>query len=117
MVSSSLLATAAALLAVVSAAPTQANTFSIPQVAVNQGFKLNGVQKTAQVYRKYKGQMPAALEAAAAQQTGTVVATPGDQYDSEYTCTISVGGQSLPLDFDTGSADLFVIPSRPLCLD
>jgi aspergillopepsin I len=108
MVSATFLATAAALMAVGSTAPTQTKTFSVKQVPLNRGWRLNGVQKTAQVYRKYKGQMPAELAAAAAQQTGTVVATPSDQYDDEYTCQVSVGGQTLPLDFDTGSADLYV---------
>jgi hypothetical protein len=28
------------------------------------------------------------------------------QYDSEYLCPVTVGGQMLNLDFDTGSSDL-----------
>lgn len=28
------------------------------------------------------------------------------QYDSEYLCPVTVGGQTLNLDFDTGSSDL-----------
>ena len=38
---------------------------------------------------------------------GTVSANP-EQYDSEYLCPVQIGtpAQTLPLDFDTGSADL-----------
>jgi aspergillopepsin I len=38
-------------------------------------------------------------------QDGSVTATPAAQ-DVEYTCPVSIGGQTLNLDFDTGSADL-----------
>lgn len=42
---------------------------------------------------------------AAATDDGTVAANPS-QYDSEYIETVSIGGQRLNLDFDTGSSDL-----------
>ena len=110
MVSASFLASAAALLAVGATAPTEAKGFSIKQVPTNRGFMINGVQKTAQVYKKFGKEMPAAVSAAAATQTGTVTATPG-QYDEQYTCPVTIGGKSITLDFDTGSADLYVAPS------
>lgn len=52
--------------------------------------------------------MPAALAAAVADSSGSATATPSDSYDSEYLVPVSVGGQTLNLDFDTGSADLYV---------
>jgi len=53
--------------------------------------------------------VPADVAAAAAQ--GSVAATP-EQYDSEYLCPVGIGGQTLNLDFDIGSADLYVFMSR-----
>ncbi|GAB7355937.1 hypothetical protein MBLNU459_g6575t1 [Dothideomycetes sp. NU459] len=40
-------------------------------------------------------------------ETGTVTATPADN-GAEYLCPVQIGGQTLNLDFDTGSADLWV---------
>ena len=54
-------------------------------------------------YEKFGATPPSDVAAAAA--TGSVTATP-EQYDSEYLCPVSIGGQTLNLDFDTGSADL-----------
>lgn len=42
--------------------------------------------------------------AAAAVQSGSVTAAP-EQYDQAYLSPVSVGGKTLQLDFDTGSAD------------
>jgi len=58
---------------------------------------------------KYGAAVPADVAAAAAQ--GSVAATP-EQYDSEYLCPVGIGGQTLNLDFDIGSADLYVFMSR-----
>lgn len=106
MVSVSILSAATALLALGAAAPAHSNGFSVQLQSKNQGWKLNGMQKTAQVYRKYNKQMPAVVSAAAAKQTGTVVTTPSDSFDDEFDAPVTVGGQPLTLDFDTGSADL-----------
>lgn len=38
-------------------------------------------------------------------QDGSVTNTPTDE-DSEYLCPVTIGGQTLNLDFDSGSADL-----------
>jgi aspergillopepsin I len=54
-------------------------------------------------YQKYGVVPPADVLAAAT--GGSVAATP-EQYDSEYLCPVTIGGQTLNLDFDTGSADL-----------
>lgn len=58
-------------------------------------------------YRKYGKPVPSNVDAAAASGQGSVSATP-EQYDTEYLCPVSIGGQTLNLDFDTGSADLYV---------
>lgn len=44
------------------------------------------------------------------QQSGTVAASP-EQYDQSYLCPVKIGSpaQTLTLDFDTGSADLYVL--------
>jgi aspergillopepsin I len=54
-------------------------------------------------YQKYGVAPPPDVLAAATD--GTVTATP-EQYDAEYLCPVTIGGQTLNLDFDTGSADL-----------
>jgi aspergillopepsin I len=59
----------------------------------------------AKTYLKYNVAVPDTVAAAAASGSGTVTATP-EQYDSEYLCPVTIGGQTLNLDFDTGSSDL-----------
>lgn len=44
--------------------------------------------------------------------TATVHATPVN-YDAEWLCPVTVGGQTLNLNFDTGSSDLYVSISFP----
>jgi hypothetical protein len=39
---------------------------------------------------------------------GSVIVTPSDAYDSQYICPVDIGGQTLGLILDTGSADLCV---------
>jgi aspergillopepsin I len=57
----------------------------------------------ANAFLKYNQEVPENIAAAAAD--GSVAATP-EQYDAEYLCPVTIGGQTLNLDFDTGSADL-----------
>lgn len=62
----------------------------------------------AKAYRKYGATMPEAEVITAVTSyngDGEVVATPA-QFDSEYISPVSLGGQTLNLVFDTGSADL-----------
>ncbi|KAJ9493928.1 hypothetical protein LTR99_010224 [Exophiala xenobiotica] len=80
---------------------------------VNQGpakpFQPGPVQ-LQKTYNKYNKPAPADVSNAAAAD-GTVTATP-EEYDSEYLCPVTIGGQTLNLDFDTGSADLWVFSSE-----
>lgn len=55
-------------------------------------------------FQKYHVAVPADVQAAADGQ-GTVTATP-ENGDVEYLSPVEIGGQTLNLDFDTGSADL-----------
>ena len=66
---------------------------------------LSGPAALAKVYGKYGKAAPADVKAAAASNDGTVPANP-EQYDSEYLSPVTIGGQTLNLDFDTGSSDL-----------
>jgi len=67
------------------------------------------LNKAYQKYAKVGAVAPTevAAAAAAASQTGSVKATP-EQYDQAYLCPVTIGGKTLNLDFDTGSADLWV---------
>jgi len=62
-----------------------------------------GPVSLANTYQKFGKTVPADVLAAAAD--GSVTATP-EEYDQEYLCPVDIGGQTLNLDFDTGSADL-----------
>ena len=96
---------ATAMLAISAAAPTKSNTFSIGQVIKNPGIIKSGPAAMAAPFIKYGKTMPPAVALAAATADGTVVATP-TEYDSEYLCPVTIGGEVLQLDFDTGSSDL-----------
>lgn len=80
--------------------------FSIQQSGAKKQF-LPGPLQVAKTYRKFGKAVPGDVQAAvdAILANGEVTATP-DQYDEEYLCPVSIGGQTLNLDFDTGSADL-----------
>ncbi|KAK5996892.1 Aspartic protease PEP3 [Cladobotryum mycophilum] len=69
-------------------------------------------------HKKGKGQkqhaMPAGGHNATSQatnQTGSVVATP-ENNDVEFLSPVNIGGQTLNLDFDTGSSDLWVFNTQ-----
>ncbi len=102
---------ASALISLASAIPADYSpvekrgvTFTVDQ-SVPKPHILSGPAAMAKVYGKFKKEAPADVKAAAANNDGTVTANP-EQYDSEYLCPVSVGGQTLNLDFDTGSSDL-----------
>ena len=95
------------------------STFSVKQVAAGKVLKSGplAMMKTYEKYAKVGAVAPSAVvkaAAAAAVQSGTVAANP-EQYDQSYLCPVSVGGQTLNLDFDTGSADLYVVVTFSVC--
>ena len=116
------IAAASAMASLVAAAPTHQKRsttvvgnkqFTVPQGQPKlPGKKIAGPIALARVYGKYAklgASAPASVNTAAsnaaATDDGTVTANP-EQYDQAYLEAVSVGGQTLNLDFDTGSSDL-----------
>ena len=115
---------AASLLAtVVSATPmSKGNTFTTKQVcATTRSNRRTGARALKFAYHRYGKKMPSkgkagkgsdkqkafqSRSASAKNDDGTVVATPSDLSDDEYTSQVQIGGQTVTLDFDTGSSDL-----------
>jgi hypothetical protein len=68
-----------------------------------------GVNALAAAYRKYSFDMPAGMTVGSSKavtgQSGSVTAQP-EQNAAEYLSPVTIGGQTLNLDFDTGSSDL-----------
>ena len=108
MLSNTQLSVALALIALTNASPIEPRglAFTVKQSVAKDAIK-SGPAAMAATYAKYSKQAPANVTAAAANNDGTVAADP-TQYDSEYLCPVSIGGQTLNLDFDTGSSDLYV---------
>jgi hypothetical protein len=79
-------------------------SFSIGQVKSKNPPVRNGLKALSAVYRKYGGVLPKEISVASS-PGGSVVATPAAN-DREYTCPVQIGGQTVYLDFDTGSSDL-----------
>lgn len=72
--------------------------------AVPQPLK-SGPSALLSTYIKFDKPAPDDIVAAAAANDGIVSADP-TKYDSSYLAPVVIGGQTLMLDFDTGSADL-----------
>ncbi|KAL2357111.1 aspartic peptidase domain-containing protein [Cryomyces antarcticus] len=90
-------------------------TFSVSQVPNGKRIR-NGPLAMSKTYAKYAVEAPtdikvAAANAAASQQ-GEVSNAP-EAHDQSYLCPVTVGGQTLNLDFDTGSADLSINTVQP----
>lgn len=91
------------------------STFTVEQVAAPNKVVKNGALSMMKTYNKYAKIGAVAPEsvktaAMAAVQSGAVTANPEAQ-DESYLCPVNVGGTTLNLDFDTGSADLWVFSS------
>lgn len=108
------LGAASALISLVSAVPVELEkrgaAFRLDQT-VQKPFILSGPAAMAKTYAKYGKAIPPVIAAAAANNDGTVTATP-EEYDAEYLCPVTIGGQTLNLDFDTGSSDLWVFSTE-----
>ncbi|KAK4506051.1 hypothetical protein PRZ48_004016 [Zasmidium cellare] len=112
--STALLATATLSIAAPAADVVGRKTFQVAQVAHGTVRKNGPIQmlKTYEKYAKVGAQAPPSVvqAARAAQQSGSVAANP-EENDQAYLCPVNVGGTTLNLDFDTGSADLWVFSS------
>ncbi|KAI8627616.1 secreted aspartic proteinase precursor [Xylariaceae sp. FL1651] len=109
------LALVSALLGAASAAPSPPpSRFTVNQVR-NENFKRHGPAQVAKTYLKYGRPVPEELAAALGMDSngkrseGTVNTSP-TQYDSEWLTPVQIGtpAQTLNLDFDSGSSDLWV---------
>ncbi|KAI9731415.1 MAG: Type I transmembrane sorting receptor [Claussenomyces sp. TS43310] len=116
MVALSTLALALSAVSATYAAPTLnargSGSVSIPAVQ-NPNFSRNGTDALLKAYAKFNlhSTRPGGVSGRNfRRQDGSVNATPTTQ-DAEYLCPVSIGGEDLNLDFDTGSADLWVFSS------
>lgn len=96
---------------------------AIDKAYVKYGWeKPSGLTEAAAAYKKIEVSKGGAAPATSNQMYsggsgsayGTVTATP-TTHDSEYLCPVVVGGQTMQLNVDTGSSDLYVFGSPPQC--
>ncbi|KAJ5497082.1 Peptidase aspartic catalytic [Penicillium fimorum] len=98
-----------------------ASAAAVPVKSPRKGFSVKQVNKTptgtrtvnlpgiyANALAKYGATVPAHIHAAAS--SGSAITTPEDD-DIEYLTPVTIGDSTLNLDFDTGSADLWVFSS------
>ncbi|MCJ1409291.1 S-glutathionyl-(chloro)hydroquinone reductase [Ptychographa xylographoides] len=109
------------LLDPVSAAPTKLplspRSFKVARTVHGSATKRNHIKALTKSYAKWNIPLPAgfvstttsdhAVSNAATGETGEVTNTPAEN-DAEYLAPISIGGQTIMMDFDTGSSDLWV---------
>ncbi|GAP88009.2 putative secreted aspartic proteinase precursor [Rosellinia necatrix] len=100
---------------------TKNGSFTVNQVA-NPSFKPHGAFQLAKAYNKYGIPMPQGLAKTVAKynaakkakrDSGSAVTTP-EQYDIQYLTPVDIGtpAQTLNLDFDSGSSDLWVFSTE-----
>ncbi|KAI0969044.1 secreted aspartic proteinase precursor [Xylaria arbuscula] len=110
--SASTLALFSAVLGAVSAVPPPPpGRFTVNQTH-NANFKRHGPAQVAKTYLKYGRPVPAELAASLGldkRSEGSVTTNP-EEYDSEWLTPVQIGtpAQTLNLDFDSGSSDLWV---------
>ncbi|KAH8156354.1 hypothetical protein CIB48_g11891 [Xylaria polymorpha] len=108
----STLALFSAVLGAVSAVPApQPGRFTLNQTR-NANFRRNGPAQVAKTYLKYGRPVPAELAASLglAKRSQGSAATYPEEFDSEWLTPVQIGtpAQTLNLDFDSGSSDLWV---------
>lgn len=79
--------------------------FTIHQSDEPKEFIQSGPAAVLSTYEKFGKTAPQDVVTAAAANNGVVTASPS-AYDSQYLTPVNVGGQTVNLDIDTGSADL-----------
>lgn len=96
----------AGLASIASAAPTNKvdSKFSVNQVARPATKTANFAANYGRALAKYGATVPSQVKAAAA-ASGVATTTP-EANDEAYLTPVSIGGTTLNLDIDTGSADL-----------
>ncbi|KAF7717772.1 Penicillopepsin [Penicillium ucsense] len=103
----------AGLASIASAAPAPGavnGKFSVNQVPRPATKASNFAASYGRALSKFGAIVPSHI-AAAAVQSGAAVTTP-TQYDEEYLTPVTIGQSTLNLDFDTGSADLWVFSTE-----
>lgn len=87
-------------------------TFTVNQVVAPRQRTLRGAEHIVRAFNKYHAEAPSHVQAAAdSASTGEVTAN-SQNGDEQYTCQVQVGNTQMNLDFDTGSADLWVISDQ-----
>jgi len=96
--------------------------FSVRAVP-NKAHKKHGPKAMKHVMEKYGFELPSSLKAMDVsiharraknvKVTGSVQNTPAP-YDVEYICPVTIGSQTMNMNFDTGSADLWVFSSQTI---
>lgn len=105
-------AASALLISIAAASPIEleqrnisTKAFTIHQSDEPKDFIQSGPAAVLSTYGKFGKTAPDDVVAAAAANNGVVTASPA-AYDSQYLAPVNIGGQTLNLAFDTGSADL-----------